>query len=170
MSDTKICGNCGETFTRRTRSPATGYVEPISRFRRRRYCSRGCSAAGLQRPWRPDAIAALEALLRDGLTYAECAAKLSGTMGLRRISEHHVAGDLHRRRGRDTPEPESLPEPVELEPVPEPTPGKHPSTCRYGDCPNTRQPGRDYCAEHQRILVADRVPRVHGPDVPWRLP
>ena len=167
MSDTKICANCGETFAR-TRSPATEYVEAVSKFRTRRFCTRGCASASQRKLWSDEVMAALEALLGDGLSFAECAARLSDTMGLGTVTRHHVAGAVHRQRTRRAPDPKALPASVEQLPDPEPTPDKHPMACRYGDCRFTRQPGRDYCSEHQRILVADRVPRMRASDDSWR--
>ena len=164
MSDTKPCANCGELFGR-TRSPETGYSEPESKFRNRLFCSRACASASQRKLWSDDVMAALDALLSERLSFADCAARLSGTMGLGTVTRHHVAGAVHRQRNRRETAPPELLEPPE---IPEPTPDKHPSACRYGACRNTRQPGRDYCSEHQRILVADRKPRMRRNDDSWR--
>ena len=167
MSDTTICANCGVAFGR-TRSPVTGYVEAVSKFRTRRFCSRVCASAAQRKLWSDEVMAALEALLGDGLSFAECAAALSETMGLGEVTRHHVAGAVHRQRHRRTSAPNAWPGPEEPPVVPESTPDKHPMACRYGDCRLTRQPGRDYCSEHQRILVADRVPRTRASNDSWR--
>lgn len=163
VAKTKVCANCGEAFCR-TRSPETGYVEAMSKFQDRVYCSRQCASVGGREKWTNEAMAGVEELLSAGFTFEECTMVLHHTKGHDVLTRHHIAGAVHRQRNRCPEEPPMLPAPI----VPEPTRDKPESACRYGDCRWTRQPGREFCAEHHRWMVADMVPRVHARDETWR--
>lgn len=103
MTGGKICANpaCGREF-RRERSKTTGKIETPSEFARRRYCSTSCANTG-NRKWGEAALAELRALRADGLSFAECATRLSGRHGLGQVSRNAVAGAYRGQRAEPAP-------------------------------------------------------------------
>lgn len=160
MIITKLCANCGEPFTR-PRSRNTGHILGPAKFENRKYCSRACAASGRRFRWSDAALDRIRELLDKGGSFTAIAAEMSGTLGLGKLTKNHIAGAVHRNRDlMYQPAPPKAPAARAIQPV-ECAPDKPRWACHHGSCRNTRQPGREYCAEHQTQLVADLVPRVN---------
>ena len=139
-------------------------MEGVERFKNRRFCSLACSAVMRRVAWSDEALDMLDALLKSGFSYEKCAEHMSNDFGLGKVTRSTIESIMRRRRGDGCmkPDPEPRVTITVNEPLPEPRMDKPPGQCRYGTCRSPRQPGRDYCAEHIRTLIAERQPRMNA--------
>lgn len=161
MSEARTCAHCGEALVRfRNKVRGRWIVEGPKAFARRRFCNLACEKKAAGAYWSEAAVRELLRLKDAGLTHAAAAEAMSHTFGLGEVTRNMVTHRLRHpyptvvRQGVEE-EPEK---PDEAEsgpvPIPEPRMDKPAGQCRYGDCRNPRQPGRDGCAEHHRLFVA----------------
>ena len=164
MTGVRNCEHCGKPLVRR-RCRDGRIAEGPKAFGLRKHCGRVCEKKAAGAYWSEAAVKEVLRLKSVGATTAQIAERMTGAFGLGKVSRNMV---IHRLR-----HPYPTGEEPDLQPAAEkadPEPAlalavrtdKPPGRCRHGDCQFPRQPGRDFCAEHIRALICDRLPRRNG--------
>ena len=149
------CRWCAKPLVRKIRKD--GCLESRVHFAARKYCDRSCLRRGQERSWTQEAAAEVARLREQGHSTARIAGLISHRFGLGAVTKNMVI----RQAGRPAPTrkaPKAAP-PTEETPPPLPTLvlDKPHSQCRHADCRRGRQPGKDFCAEHNDVFVTARM-------------
>ena len=183
MDEPRIClnPNCDKVLVRRD-------AEPVHAFGVRRYCGRSCASKHGQRAsshWTVERVRAVRRACLAGKTTGQIAAQMRAD-GMDNVTRNAVIGLITRRNlrrpatgaelrrlglspgvegpAKQEPAPNARAERIERELVlakAKAKSGKPRFACAYGACRNTRQPGREHCAEHITLLhAAEHSPRA----------
>ena len=148
--ETKYCETCGQEFHRVTQRGQMGYASR-QKFAQRKYCSVECRPGGRGRvKWTDEILAETAQLRREGLTYQQCAERLSRHPGMESVNWQQVASALALEHKRATVMAREMGrKPQEIDEPPPIRPERRPCLCcgepftseHYGNrlCTNCRR-------------------------------